>query len=49
MNTLRKRLTGLYTATTGLILLLITAAFLAFSIRETKNRQTQQFGITGIP
>ena len=45
MNTLRKRLTGLYTATAGLILLLITAAFLAFSIRELKNGQAQQFGI----
>ena len=34
MQTLRKRLTCLYTCTTGLILLLVMAAFLAASVRE---------------
>lgn len=45
MNTLRKRLAGLYTATTGLLFLLVIAAFLAFSVWETRSTQIEQFRI----
>ena len=34
MNTLRRRLAGLYTITAGTILLLVMAAFCLFSLRE---------------
>ncbi len=43
MQTLRKRLTCLYTCTTGLILLLVMAAFLAASVREARQAQKDQF------
>lgn len=43
MQTLRKRLTCLYTCTTGLILLLVMAAFLAASLREARQAQKDQF------
>lgn len=45
MNVLRRRLAGLYTATAGLIFLLIVAAFLIFSMREARNAQEDQFQI----
>lgn len=43
MKTLRKRLTALYTITTGAILLLVIAAFLIFSVHDTQNAQLEHF------
>lgn len=45
MKTLRKRLTALYTITTGAILLLVIGAFLLSSIQKTKNTQLEQFQV----
>lgn len=42
-NTLRKRLTWLYTITTGCILTLVMAGFLLFRVEETKRGQLEQF------
>lgn len=42
-NTLRKRLTWLYTVTTSCILTLVIAGFLLFRVEETKREQLQQF------
>ena len=43
MNTLRRRLAGLYTITAGTILLLVMAAFCLFSLREAEHSQLEQF------
>lgn len=43
MKTLRKRLTALYTITTGAILLFVMAAFLLFSIQKTRSTEMEQF------
>lgn len=43
MNTLKKRLTALYTATTGGILFVVILSFLFSSIHKTKNAQLEQF------
>ena len=43
MRTLRKRLTCLYTCTTGLILLLVMAAFLVSLVREARHTHQEQF------
>ena len=43
MKLLRKRLTALYTITTGTILLLVIIAILIFSVRNTQNAQLEQF------
>ena len=43
MKLLRKRLTALYTITTGTILLLVIIAILIFSVRDTQNAQLEQF------
>ena len=45
MKTLRKRLSALYTITTGAILLLVIGAFLLSSIQKTRNAQLQQFQV----
>lgn len=45
MKLLRKRLTALYTITTGAILLLVVGAFLISSIRKTRNTQLEQFQV----
>lgn len=45
MKTLRKRLSALYTVTTGAILLLVIGAFLISSIQKTRNAQLQQFQV----
>ncbi len=45
MKTLRKRLAGLYTITTGSILLLVMGAFLLSSIKESRNAQLEQFQV----
>ena len=42
-NTLRKRLTWLYTVTTGCILTLVIAGFLLFRVEESRREQLQQF------
>ncbi len=42
-NSLRKRLTWLYTITTGCILTLVVAGFLLFRMEETKRGQLEQF------
>lgn len=43
MKLLQKRLTALYTITTGTILLLVIIAILIFSVRDTQNAQLEQF------
>ena len=43
MKTLRRRLTALYTITTGAILLFVMAAFLLFSIQKTRATEMEQF------
>lgn len=43
MKTLQKRLAGLYTATAGVILLLVIFAFLLSSIQKTRDAQQAQF------
>ena len=45
MNILRKRLTALYTITTGTILLLVIGAFLLSSVTKAKNTQMEQFQV----
>ncbi|MCI8517189.1 MAG: HAMP domain-containing histidine kinase [Hungatella sp.] len=45
MKTLRTRLTALYTATTGAILLFVTAVFLVFSVRNTRQAQVEHFQV----
>jgi len=45
MKTLRVRLAGLYTITTGAILLFVMAAFLISSVQKTRNAQLRQFEI----
>lgn len=45
MKTLQKRLTGLYTTTTGSLFLLVIAAFLLSSIRESRNARLEQFQV----
>ena len=45
MNTLHKRLTFLYTITTGSILLLVITAFFLSSIRENRSAQLEQFQV----
>lgn len=42
-NTLRKRLTWLYTITTGCILTLVMVGFLLFRVDETRREQLEQF------
>lgn len=43
INSLRKRLTWLYTITTGCILTLVIVGFLLFRVEETKRVQLEQF------
>lgn len=43
MKTLRKRLTALYTITTGAIFLFVMAAFLFSSIQKTRTTEMEQF------
>ena len=45
MKTLRKRLTALYTLTTGAILLLVIGSFLISSIQKTRDAQLKQFQV----
>lgn len=45
MKTLQKRLAGLYTITTGSILLLVMGAFLLSSIQGNRNAQLEQFQV----
>lgn len=45
MNLVRKRLTALYTVTTGAILLLVIGAFLLSSIQKAKAAQLEQFQV----
>lgn len=45
MKTLQKRLAGLYTITTGSILLLVMGAFLLSSIQSNRNAQLEQFQV----
>lgn len=45
MNLVRKRLTALYTVTTGAILLLVISAFLLSSIQKAKAAQLEQFQV----
>ena len=43
MKILRKRLTRLYTITTGALLLLVMAAFFLSSVKEARDGQLEQF------
>ena len=45
MNILRKRLTALYTLTTGGILLLVIGTFLISSVKKAKTTQLEQFQV----
>ncbi len=45
MKTLRARLTWLYTITTGSILLLVVAAFLLYSVQDTRKSRLEQFEV----